>query len=410
LRIGVFESAYLTPRPNSPSYMVLLKNQVEWFAKLGNEVTVLAEGKTSVENGGLYTISSLTGVITPFSRTFLDRKEISYFSGVFSPEIISKAARILRKLNLDVIYTCGTSFSAVFAALLGRLTGIPTVHYVFEYTEPWMWWKGDSETLKGYKIPLTYKINQFINTLPRELFRREILQKWGLKNVTKIIASSNYVKRLIQKFIPVGNNIYVVYPHVDLPTLTWEARNHECLITYLGHLWQGRGVLDLVLAFSKIIDRYPQAKLVIASTNIHGLTEHYLNKLIRKFKLESRLIRIGKVNDVYHELMLPSTVIALPYRDTPSIKLIEAMAAGKPVVTTRIKWTSELISDGENGFLAGVGDIEEIANKLEIILENPKTADEVGKKARETIKKMCASEKNVRRILDIIKREVTLPT
>ena len=170
----------------------------------------------------------------------------------------------------------------------------------------------------------------------------------------------------------------------------------------MGHLWQGRGVLDLVSAFSRVAKTHPQINLKIAQSNIHELTEHYFENLVEKFQLRSRVQRIGVVKDVNRELIFPSVAIALPYRDTPSIKLLEAMACGKPIVTTKLKWVQEIINDEENGFLADVGDVHGIASKLEKLIENYDLAVTVGQNARKTISELCACEHNCRDILNIL--------
>jgi len=69
------------------------------------------------------------------------------------------------------------------------------------------------------------------------------------------------------------------------------------------------------------------------------------------------------------------------------IKLFEAMAMQKPVIASRVKGIEEVISDGENGFLASPENIEEWITKIEQILRSEENAIHIGQNARKTVQK-----------------------
>lgn len=405
MRIAVFEPRFLTSKPDASTDIVLLQNQVKSFAKLGNEVVVLAESDmhVPVETKENYLIYSLRGKLTAFGPLFSPtrRKEHSDF---FSPDIILKAVKILKGLGVDVIYTCGSSFSAVFSAIIGHLTNVPTVHYVSDHTISYRGWRGIC-AMEGYKIPLKNIIRHYVKNMIRELPRQNVLARYGLRHITRIVASSNYVVSGLYDSGLSTEDIPVVYPGVDIPPLVSNFEKLDIpLITYFGHFWQGRGVLDLTIAFSHIIKQHPKAKLMLATTYTHETTEYHFEKLVDKYGLSSNIIRRGVVNNVYLSVLSPSRVIILPYRDVPSIKLIESMAAAKPVVTTRVGWAPELISDGISGFLVNVGDIKGFANKVNMLLDNVELAKEAGKNAREVAKAKCSLDRNTRVILNILRQ------
>lgn len=79
--------------------------------------------------------------------------------------------------------------------------------------------------------------------------------------------------------------------------------------------------------------------------------------------------------------------------------LIEAMAAGLPVVATATTGSKEIIKDGENGFLAPVGDSEALARKILYLLNNPDKAEEMGRKGREIVKERFNREKIIKKII-----------
>jgi len=67
--------------------------------------------------------------------------------------------------------------------------------------------------------------------------------------------------------------------------------------------------------------------------------------------------------------------------------LMEAMAAGLPVVATRVAGNAELIEQGWNGYLVGVEDHNELAIALKQLLLNPQLRDRLGQNGQKKIKK-----------------------
>jgi len=405
LKIAIYEPKFLTPKAHASSHVVLLKNQVEYWAKAGVEVVILTESGTTIERNNLI-IYPIQGLFYPRNwQSSLNDQSIPTYSGYVSPDLIPTVIRMLnRKIQADVIYTCGTSFSGVFSAILGLMTGIPTVHYVFHHIQSWRWWRGDVDALEGYKVPFRHVAGQFLRDAPREVLRRDFLTKLALRRINRIITSSKYVKNAVCKLGLDAENISVVYPGIEIPHLNGEFRGAETpLVTYFGNLWQGRGVLDLLEAFPRIIRNFPKAKLVVAASNVNPLTKRHFKQIIGKYNLGPNIEEKGLVNDVYSELLLPATVIVLPYRDFPSIKLIESMAAAKPVVTTPLQWIPELISDGSSGLLVNVGDINGIAKKIADVLGDPIFAEIIGNNARRIIEEKCNLCGNAEATLNIIR-------
>jgi glycosyltransferase involved in cell wall biosynthesis len=72
--------------------------------------------------------------------------------------------------------------------------------------------------------------------------------------------------------------------------------------------------------------------------------------------------------------VLPSIVARNGQREGLPVVLMEALAAGVPVVATRLSGVPELILDGETGLLAEPGDPESLARSIEAVLEDPLAA------------------------------------
>ena len=400
MHIAIFEPNFFTNRPNASSYLVVLQQQVEYLARRGHTVSVITQTKNQrdlKERGcRVYEIGGLFQYIT--SKFSSEKKSVPFFSDIFSIDsLYSAARRIKNEIQPDVLYTCGSAFASINAAFLGKLSGVPTLHYIFTpLTEP-KWWRAEIDSFHGYSVSKVYFLKQIVLDGVRMLFRRRWFLRWGLSNVSLIVTCAETIKEDIVRYFPDidSEKISVVHPGVEPPDLDTAVSLATTQITYFGHLWQGRGVLDLVEAFAVLAERYPHTRLLLASSNIHHVTEFHLKKLIEKYALGSRVIMRGIVPNIYDEVLSKSSVVVLPYRDSPSIKLIESMAAGKAVVTTDIGWSAEVIHDGENGCLVEAGNSKALAEKISLLLDSPQIMSTIGSNARKTIEEMYSMKVNV---------------
>jgi glycosyltransferase involved in cell wall biosynthesis len=84
--------------------------------------------------------------------------------------------------------------------------------------------------------------------------------------------------------------------------------------------------------------------------------------------------------------MAIADVFLMPsYEDAYPLVVLEAMAAGLPVVVTANVGTSELLHDGINGYVVAPGDAEALANSLEHLVSNQAERKRVGSAARATV-------------------------
>jgi len=67
------------------------------------------------------------------------------------------------------------------------------------------------------------------------------------------------------------------------------------------------------------------------------------------------------------------------------LSVLEAMASGLPVVASRLGGVPEIVVDGETGFLVGPGDIDELHDRLALLLADPVLAADMGQRARDRV-------------------------
>lgn len=138
-------------------------------------------------------------------------------------------------------------------------------------------------------------------------------------------------------------------------------------------------VHDLIEAAALLRARHPEARYAVAGdgplrTALEGLAQ--ARGVGDRFDF---LGHVGPVEDVYADarvFVLPSEAEGLP------IGILDAMAAGLPVVATDVGEIATVIRPGENGALFAVGDAASLADRLDEILSRPEVAERMGARAR----------------------------
>jgi len=155
-------------------------------------------------------------------------------------------------------------------------------------------------------------------------------------------------------------------------------------------------------------------KLMKKRNNLHckyyiigeGTLRKDLELLINDFKLNERVFLLGAMSrdgvirhmedaDIF---ILPSVNEALP------VVLMEAQAAGLPVVATKVGSVDEVVKDGETGFLVPACDSDVIAERLEYLIEHPDLWLEMGRQGRKLIEEKYDIKKLNHKLVEIFQR------
>lgn len=134
-----------------------------------------------------------------------------------------------------------------------------------------------------------------------------------------------------------------------------------CLL-FVGRLTREKGVLDLMEAFRRLAPVFPNLHLLLVGPDEGGFD--------RSVQYTQNVHRVG-YTEVVEEYMAAADVFCLPsYREGFGLVLIEAGAAGLPVVASRIYGITDAVRDGETGLLHAPGDVADLMAKLESLVIN----------------------------------------
>ena len=161
----------------------------------------------------------------------------------------------------------------------------------------------------------------------------------------------------------------------------WGVAGDVPLIGCVARLDPIKGVAVLVRALARLRAAGRPPHLVVAGA---GPEEAPLRELARTCGVAERVVFTGAMpRDRIPDLLAALDVFVLPsLREGLGIALIEAMAAGRPIVASRVDGIPELISHGETGLLAPPGDAGALARALDLLLARPAFALTLGRAAQ----------------------------
>lgn len=147
---------------------------------------------------------------------------------------------------------------------------------------------------------------------------------------------------------------------------------------FIGRLLKEKGIFEFINALRLVKAKYPQAEFVVLGeidhANMGALKPEVLDQLISERLFEYP----GYVNDI-QDWIAASSVFVLPsYREGIPRSTQEAMAIGRPVITTDVPGCRETVVDGVNGFLVPKWDAQTLAQRMCYFIENPEKVNQMG--------------------------------
>ena len=178
------------------------------------------------------------------------------------------------------------------------------------------------------------------------------------------------------------------------------------IVGFVGRLVEEKGILELLEAMRLVVDGMPEAHLLVVGDVLPSDRDQRAKAkamdMASQAGLAGHVTFLGLRDDV-HRLLGAVDVFTLPsHREGFPRSIIEAMAAGKPVVATNIRGSREAIVDGETGLLVPVADVHALAGSLERLLGDDALAKRMGSKARERALELFDERKVLDREMDAI--------
>ncbi|MBW3012118.1 glycosyltransferase family 4 protein [Candidatus Woesearchaeota archaeon] len=205
--------------------------------------------------------------------------------------------------------------------------------------------------------------------------RKNKLSKFS-KKIDYFVSVSDFVKGNLMKFGIEKDKITTI--HVPKPEWKPEPKKtKKTTIFTAGLLVKAKGFQTIIKAFD-IISKNTDAELRIAGT---GSYEKQLKELALKLGLKDRIQILGKIsyeqikNEYFNsDFVLQASIVP----ESLSRIIFEAFSAKKPIIAADSGGNKELVINGKNGYLVPKQDFKAMADKMQILIKNPKLAKKMG--------------------------------
>jgi glycosyltransferase involved in cell wall biosynthesis len=275
---------------------------------------------------------------------------------------IPRVERLLRQVQPDVVNTHAAHYTV--AALRSGFPTVFTIHGVM------------------HREAEVYTSTLFDRA-------RLLLERWldgyAVRHVRDIVAISPYVLdeyrgRSNARFHRIDNPLapeFFAVPNLEKAT--------ECRLLYAGTIDERKNVLDLLRALAIVRQQIPSVRLRVAGRTTSPSYEQKVRRFVAEAGLVSNVEFLGLLDkeQMLQEYARCLMVVLASRQETMPMAVTEAMAAGKPVVATRVGGVPELVKDGDSGYTVSLGDVEGLAQRILELLNSVALRTRLGQRARQ---------------------------
>lgn len=235
--------------------------------------------------------------------------------------------------------------------------------------------------------------------------------KWMAEKADQVLTVSNAARSYMLDVDGIRrDDIEVVHLGFDFERLSPNAAERrrvrsefgfsddDLVIGYVANFANGKGHIQLIRAFEKILEDIPNARLVFAGSG--EIAE--VNEAAAKFPA-GKIVFVGWQNNIASFLNALDIFVQPSLSEAFSQVIMEALGVGLAVVATNVGGASEVIVGGENGVLIEPNDVSAIADEVIRLSRDPELRQRLGATGRRTVTENFTAEQMVERQVELYK-------
>ena len=329
---------------------------LNYFVKKGYDIHVISLGKGEYNGVKVHSLDIEDNVMKGKS----EKGKVGYLKK------IKKVKELINEIKPDILH-------AHYASSYGLLGALANYHpYIISV------WGSDV-----YDFPIKSPIHKMII-------------KYNLKKSDYILSTSNVMKKETEKYTnkeikvtPFGVDINKFYPN--------KVESDEIIIGTIKTLEEKYGVQYLVKAFKQVKEENKDLDIKLRIGG-KGSQEDYLKNLCRELHIENDVTFLGfvKPDDVIKEFqrfdisVFPSTLDSESF----GVAAVESEACGTPVIVSNVGGLMESTKPNETSLVIEKKSVEDLAEKLNILVRDKDLRIKMGKAARKFVEDNYSLEKN----------------
>lgn len=345
----------------------LLKGQLRFMSENGFEVIGISSSgealKEVEKNEGvkIYAVE-MTRRITPF-------KDL---------RAVYQLYKFFKKEKPDIVHT-HTPKAGTLGMLAAWLARVPIrLHTVAGM--PLLVAKGSKRKLLNFVEKLTYR--WATKVYPNSFKMKDIILdgKYTSENKLRVIGngSSNGINTTYFSSGNIPNDVIK-----ELRNRFGVAQN-DFVFIFMGRIVRDKGIVELVSAFKRFQERYPDARLLLVGT-MESMLDPLPKEILDEIKTNEGIIEAGWQTDVRPWFAASDALLFPSYREGFPNVVMQAGAMGLPSVVTDINGCNEIIIEGENGYIIPVYDADALYERMLWLVENKERTERMARNARPLI-------------------------
>lgn len=160
---------------------------------------------------------------------------------------------------------------------------------------------------------------------------------------------------------------------------------NEVSFFMLSRLLKSKGVVEYLQAAEVVKKEYPHIKFFLLGKYETNMQDAVAKEFVEQYIERGIIQRFDETNDVRPYYAMSSVYVLPSYREGTPRTVLEAMAMGRPIITTDTQGCRETVVENRNGFLVPIRDYEELANKMKLFIEQPTLLGTMGNASREYV-------------------------
>lgn len=244
----------------------------------------------------------------------------------------------------------------------------------------------------------------------REFYERDcglLARAWVrvvLNRAAYVIVLSSSWQSWVRSVAPKARAHVIPNPAPAVKPMREKLADVDPMLLFLGAIIEKKGVFDLLQAMAALREDYPRLRLVLAGT---GAAQARVKERARALGISEQVELPGWADAPARDVLLAEAdVFVLPsYYEGLPMSMLEAMAAGLPVIVGDVGGIPEVIEHGVDGLLVAPGAVPALVRAIDKLLANPALRYSMGRAAQRKVESCYTFERVMERI-DGMYREI----
>ena len=285
-------------------------------------------------------------------------------------------------LNNDVVFNQSIGSIGIMTIREAAKYGIPVASFTHSID-----WELAAKSIKRWRKVATFLVKK----LAKHLYNKCRLLMVPGPEILVMLQNIGVTTRMEKVSLGVDTQRFAPAPDKAAAKKAVGIDPHKNVVGFVGRIAREKNIPTLQQAFDMMRKDNPDTVLLIVGEGLRN-----------EIKEGEGVIITGMTNDVIPYLQAMDVFVSPSLTETSSLATMEAMACGLPVIVTPVGNIPEYVMHEKNGLFFGRRDVEDLAKKIEFLLQHPDESAKLGAAARRTIEQNYQWDATAGRITELI--------